>query len=448
MKSVHGELTPPLTAPSPRKRKRGASVNGDSPDRPHPQPNPQVSAKNHSTSLYDHISHILLEEDALRELNKRNRLIHRPSPPSPGSGSIPQRREEVSTELQRFARTGGPNLTDLRGYISPVPDHVTEPQGSDSKNLEMAGKRKADPQGNEQSESQKSRKTDATGAYDANFAICMAEQNVKLPGVDTPQPKNHAGLVAALRQKRPGPTDLNVLDSQWKKYRRKVEDARTESDVQTDAFPTIRGEADYPHTMNKLCTTWAQLFPDVRLKMAKPDFFDGLQPGSEYRLLRQQLNSYVSPAGDAPIMPNFFVEIKPSFGSEGIAIRQALHDGTLGAQGVYQTQKAAAKDPLDGNAHVFSGVFLGASLRLFAHFVSPPTEDEKLHYHMCELDEFVLRKSAEEYAAAIAAFQNLRDYAAKVRTELGREAESKFRALEKAGTLPAPLVAPNPSKEL
>lgn len=448
MKSVHGELTPPLTAPNPRKRKHSASVNGDSfSHRSHPQPNPQVSAKNPSTSLYDHISHILLEQDALRELNKRNRLLPRPSPPSPGSGPLPQCRQEVSTELQRFARTGGPNLTDLRGYISPAPDHVTEPQSPGSKNIEMAGKRKADPQGNEQSGSQKSRKTDATGAYDANFAICMAEQNVALPSRRTPQPMNHADLVAVLRQKRPGPTDLNILASQWEGFLEKIEDSRTESDVQTDAFPTIRGEAPYPHTMNKLCTTWAQLFPDVRLKRAKPDFFDGLQPGSEYRLLRQQLNSYVSPAGDAPLMPNLFMEFKGMHGTEPIATRQALHDGTLGAQGVYKTRQVAGKDPLDGNSCVFSGIFVATTLKLFAHFVSPPTEDEKLHYHMCILGEFLLSKSTEEFAAGIAAFQNLRDYAATVRTELGRETESKLRVLEKAGTLPAPLVAPNPAKE-
>ena len=311
----------------------------------------------------------------------------------------------------------------------------------------MAEKRKADPQGNEQSGSQKSRKTDATGAYDGNFSTCMAEQNVKLPSIDTPQPMNHTDLVAVLRQKRAGPTDPDILTTQWKTFMRKIQDATTETDVQTDAFPTIRGEARHPHTMNKLCTTWAQPFPDVRLKLAKPDFFDGLQPGPEYRLLRQQLNSYVSPANDSPLMPNFFVEIKGIYGTEIIATRQALHDGTLGAQGVYQTQKVAAKDPLDERARVFSGIFIGSSLILFAHFVSQPTEkDGKLHYHMYSLDEFSLRKSADEFHAGITAFQNLRDYAAKVRNELGRDTERKLKDLEQAGALPPPLIAPIPLK--
>ncbi|KAL8794628.1 MAG: hypothetical protein Q9195_002824 [Heterodermia aff. obscurata] len=248
---------------------------------------------------------------------------------------------------------------------------------------------------------------------------------------------NSADILVVLKQKRPGPADPNILSSQ-------VEDARTESDVQNNAFQIICGEANYPTTMNKLCTTWAQLFPDIRLKRAKPDLFDGLQPGSEYRLLRQQLNSCVTPANDAPLMPNFFMEIKGMQGTESVATRQALHDGTLGAQGVYQTQKVAAKDPLDGNAHVFSAI-LGTSLILFAHFVSPPTEEDgKLHYHMCRLDEFALRKSADEFHAGVTAFRNLRDYAAQVRTELALDTESKLKDLEKAGMLPAPLVAPNP----
>ena len=450
MPIVHGELTPPLTAQNPRKRKRGASVNGDLPSgRPHPQSPRQSTAKNLSTSLYDHISHILLEHDALREFNKRDSRISRPAPPSPGSGpsNVPQRRQEVSIELQRFARAGGPNLTDLRGYISPAVEHTEETPSLGNKTSEMAGKRKADLEGNENPQNQKSWKTDATGAYDGNFTICLAEQNVKLPTLNTPQPTNFADLVAIMKQKRSESTDIDGLTSQWQAFMSKIQDAGTEADVQTDAFPTIRGEVGYPHRMNKLCTTWAQLFPDVRLKLAKPDFFDGLQQGPEYRLLRQQLNSYVTPANDAPLMPNLFTEIKGTYGTESIATRQALHDGTLGVQGVYQAQKAAAKDPFDGNARVFSGIFVGFSLILFAHFVSQPTdEDGKLQYHMCNLDEYSLRKSADEFHAGITAFQNLRDHAAKVRIELARETESKLRILEKAGTLPPPLIAPDPPK--
>ncbi|KAL8794627.1 MAG: hypothetical protein Q9195_002823 [Heterodermia aff. obscurata] len=156
MKGVRVELTPPLTAPKHRKRKRSASLNGDPPGRFHTQ----SYAKIPSTSLYDHISHILLEEDALKELDNRNRLIPSPAPLSPASetSSVPQRQHEVSTELQRFARAGSLDVTDLRGYTLPAP------KSSTSKNIELAEKRKADPQCNEQPESQKSRKTDATGA--------------------------------------------------------------------------------------------------------------------------------------------------------------------------------------------------------------------------------------------------------------------------------------------
>lgn len=447
MKSVHGELTPPLTAPKSRKRKRSASLNVDSlAGRPHPQ---EISAKPLSTSLYDHISHIQLEQDALREFNKRNRRVPRPNPPSPGSQhlSIPQRRQEVSAELQRFARTGGPNLTDLRGYKWPAPDRITASQNSNSKNKVMAQKRKADAEGTEQSGSQQSRKTDATGVYDENFEKCLAERNVKRHSVDTPQPTNHANLLAIMEQNRQGPSDPETLASQWKKFLRAIEPGpgATETDVQARAFTKILGDADYPSNMNKFCTTWAQLFPDIRLTQAKPDFFDGLQPGPEYRLLTQQLDSYVCPAKNSPLMPNFFTEIKGPSGTEKVLNLQALYAGTLGARGVYQAQKVAGKDPFDGNAYLFSGTFISTSLRLYAHFVSQPTEEDGLlHYHMHLLHHYPLDNSAGGFLAGVNAFQNLRDHAAKVRMELAHDTESKLKALEKAGTLPPPLVAPDP----
>ena len=65
---------------------------------------------------------------------------------------------------------------------------------------------------------------------------------------------------------------------------------------------------------------------------------------------------------------------------------------------------------------------------------------------MCNVEEILLSKSAEEFAVGTTAFQNLGDHIAKIRTKLPQGIESKPRDLEKAGTLPPPLVAPNPPK--
>ena len=444
MKRVHGELTPPLTAPNSRKRKRSASGNGDSPGRPHPQPTPQSSAKKLSTSLYDHISHILLEQDALREFNKRDRLIPRPPPPSPGSGpsSVPQRREEVSADLQRFARTGGPSLDDLRGYTAPTQITLAEPQHSSSEARRMSPKRKSDAQGETESNSKKSK---TSRAYDANFETMLRTRDIKLPGWDTSRPANFDELVAVMKRPASKPIDQGILNSQYEKIFRSIEQGTSEDKVKTNVFTKIRGDDDekYPNAMNKLCTGWARLFPDVELFRAKPDYLEGLPSDSGTRLLRQQLKPYVAPLEDGPCLPNFFLELKGPVGTIECAKRQALYDGTLGARGMLCARRAATDREFDNIAQTFSGIYASDNLRLYAHWVTQPQGvNSDYHYHMCTLGQYIITTSAEDFQTAVMAFRNLRDHAAQLRTSIANVVERKYRLMEKDKSIPPPLIAP------
>ena len=442
----HGELTPPLTAQNPRKRKRSANEDGgSSSDRSHSQSNSQVPAGNISTSLYDHISPIRLYPHALKEFNRRNDRIPKPTPPSPGSGlsNIPRHCQQVTTELQRFARAGGPDLNDLRGYIVPTTISLRE-----SEDLAMGPKRKAENQHETESDS---KRTKTSRAYDANFETLLETRNVKLPDWDTPRPANYDELVAVMKRPASKPVGREVLNSEYEKIYKCIRQATSEDMVKTEVFTIIRGNDDekYPRAMNKLCTGWARLFPDIELSRAKPDYLEGLSSGSESRLLRQQLKAYVAPLEKGPCLPNFFLELKGPDGTIECAMRQALYDGALGARGMLYARRAATTDnEFDEVAYTFSGIYASENLRLYAHWVTQPLGDNTAyHYHMYLLGQFFMTTSAEDCQTAVMAFRNLRDHAAQLRTSIGKEAERKYRIMEKAKSLPPPLVAPVQSAE-
>jgi hypothetical protein len=62
--------------------------------------------------FYDRLSKIWLTSGALRELNRRNRILHL-------LASLP-RPSAPPKDLARFARRGGPDLSNLRGVMSHV----------------------------------------------------------------------------------------------------------------------------------------------------------------------------------------------------------------------------------------------------------------------------------------------------------------------------------------
>ncbi len=73
----------------------------------------------HPPAFWDRLSEIHLTRKALEEHNRRIRLQRRPSPLSPSSPGRGRAEHLVNTlparGLARFARLGGPDLSDLRG---------------------------------------------------------------------------------------------------------------------------------------------------------------------------------------------------------------------------------------------------------------------------------------------------------------------------------------------
>ena len=125
-----------------RKRKRTAGTTVDSTlKEPTPQKRPRwISATRNGPSLYDYLNrnHIRIDLgiEALEEFDRRDRLTPKPSTPAAlyiarsVPENLPLRRTEVSADLKRFARIGGTDLSDLRGFIRTAPVIMEAEQGS------------------------------------------------------------------------------------------------------------------------------------------------------------------------------------------------------------------------------------------------------------------------------------------------------------------------------
>ena len=399
-----------------RKRKRiaGTTVDSTLKEQSPPKRPRWISATRNGPGFYDlcireHIK-ITLEEEPLQEFNRRDRLTRKLVTPAAAIvpknllENLPLRRTKVSADLKRFARIGGTDLSDLRGFNLP-----------------------RSKQGAEYTEG--TNETGKISPYNDAFVDILRKRNIYPPN-RTLRPSNYEELIALLDQSRSSLHPSNFTEQHFEGFLDAVENARNETTVMADVFTRIKGNTSYPFIMNKLCSNWAPLVTDEALVTPQPDFYDGLRLNSENILINEQFDKLIVPAHDeVPFLPNFFAEVKAPKGIADIATRQALYDGALGARGIYHIRSVTNDNELDGKACTFSATYASGMLQLFAHFVSQPHgPNTALNYHMTNLGAWSL--IGKEFRAGVVAFRNLRHHAYKIRTELAEAAECRLRALK------------------
>ena len=129
MKEANGFVNPLLPGiPNLRKRKRQTSESNSQTGggQSYRLASKQTSGAYYYPTIYDQLSNIKLTRRALKEFDRRNNLSAKPlTPTAPAlvedpTENLPTRCGETSIELQRFARTGGPDLSDLKGFPQPA----------------------------------------------------------------------------------------------------------------------------------------------------------------------------------------------------------------------------------------------------------------------------------------------------------------------------------------
>ncbi|KAF3768323.1 hypothetical protein M406DRAFT_240293, partial [Cryphonectria parasitica EP155] len=358
--------------------------------------------------FWDRLSTIPLIRSALEELDRR--ICEQPAPPPPSSPTEP-----AAQDLARFARHGGPDLRDLRGYPAPVlsKHHTAATMSSLSRSQAI---KSTDPTTvMTKSETTKSRKS---SPYNPGF-----DQHLTDHGIHTiwkSQKLNLEEVKVALMAPRLSLSLSCFSDNAFETFYETNAQAKDKDDVYKYVLPTITSSRkdNYSFTANIAFGNLAPL-TDGTIVAAKPDIALGALPEQLNSTIRSELQHYIIPSTstDRLIAPNFFLEAKGPHGSAAVMMRQARYNGAIGTRAMHSLQNYGQEEPVyDSKAYTYSSTYHDGLLQLFAHHATAPaTSGGQPEYHINKIRIFAMTDMRETFVQGAAAYRNLRDLATQQR---------------------------------
>ncbi|KAH7113469.1 hypothetical protein B0J13DRAFT_460818 [Dactylonectria estremocensis] len=363
--------------------------------------------------FWDRLSKVPLIHSALEELDRRT--CTRPSCPPPSTGLAQDLTPTAPSELARFARHGGPDLQDLRGYPPAASNH--QPSGAMSSSSRSRATESTNPTTLPTTSGTTTTKKSTT-PYNRGFEQHLTDHSVH-PIYSSKEPDLDEAM-AAIGVPRSSLSPSKFSDSAFKTFRESNARAKDEDDVKADVIPTISGPRQANHLLARN-TVFGNLEPltDGTLAPANPDIYYGAYPDELNRSIRDELAGHIIPSTmeDKPMAPNFFLEVKGPDGSAAVATRQARYDGAIGSRGIHSLQNYGREEPqYDDQAHTYSSTYHDGTLKLFAHHVTAPTmSGGRPEYHMTQLRTFGMTDTRHTFVQGATAFRNVRDFAKRHR---------------------------------
>jgi hypothetical protein len=153
--------------------------------------------------------------------------------------------------------------------------------------------------------------------------------------------------------------------------------------------------------------------------LAKPDYYWGAEPGDLNDRVREELSKHIVPRQGLPIVPNFSLEAMGPNGSSAVALRQACHNGAIGARAMQSLRSYGQDVPVyENNISAFSGTYHGGDglLKMYAHSVAQPNgPGTRPEYYMHQLRSFAMTDTADSFRQGATAFKNAMDMTAEFR---------------------------------
>ncbi|KAK8106991.1 uncharacterized protein PG998_009004 [Apiospora kogelbergensis] len=405
-------------------------------------------------SFWDDLPELYLERSALRELDRRNqeqieRIESRKGPVTRCAAALERltpadeylQDPDVLAAVKRFARVGGPDLTDLRGY------YITE-------EASLPRRQTADMDDPLRSES--SARTKSTGPYNRHFLEHLKNNSIYPPlhrfhdGTKVPKPFNIGKIQTTLQERRgsvssvtPGFTDDDFDDfCYWQ------ETARTEVMV----FSDLKSYLDKDKENDK--TTDAEIFffnldpiTNGQITAAKPDYFCYSEKSEIDGPIVKAIGNLILPSRRySYALPNFFIEAKGPQGNAAVAKRQAQYDGALGARAMHslRTYLQPGSDPVyDRKAYTITVTFASGILNFYTTHIdgldyTKNHDEPRPCYVMTKVAGFQMDIDAEQFRRGITAFRNAKRWAERQRKEAIKLANSRNRA--QVGGIGGPIV--------
>lgn len=355
-------------------------------------------------SYWDSLSQLLLTSSSLREFNRRNALLRTQASPN---GDITVTRKHKPTDIIRFARRGGPDLSDIRQHRDP------EEASSTSDTMPRNSKGKAEKR---------------SSAYDGNFEQHLVDNNI-FPDEHprSLRAANHQEWDEVLIQPRASPSRSS--DKSFHSFKKAVRGLRDEDEVMSKALPRLVGEPRHASGQNVRFTNLKQI--TKKIVFPQPDWYEGELPGEGNRTLRKRLNKAIIPSKhkERPFLPTFFAEAKGPHGSPDVAVLQACHDGAVGARAIHSLHSLGGTKAYDGNAYAASATYQGGGdLKLYTHHMTQPRgPGTDPHTHMERIFANNVTNTPRSFREGRTAFRNVADKTDEYRVRFINDANRRNR---------------------
>ncbi|KAF2241478.1 hypothetical protein BU26DRAFT_571944 [Trematosphaeria pertusa] len=392
--------------PQRRKRKRTLEI-ARSTDTLQPPVKRQKRSQRGRTppEFWDNLSRVPLCRRALREFNRRT---IRPVALEPPARSV--LKEDLVKQLKRFARHGGPNLRDIRGYPAPQTEAVRTMSSSQSRSSRSRIGTGTDPSS---APSQSTRKT-TLSSRDPAFEQALIDAGYR-PYNRGPKQNNFEEAKERLAQPRPSLSPSQFSDGAFEGFQSKNDEAKTEAVVRSKVFPIIEGNTTIPSGQDEVFNHVQPLASGI--SNAKPDYYYGSCPTELDPRVRKDLAPYIIPCTDTsrPLLANHFTELKGPDGKASEMKRQITQDLGIGARGMLAIQSyGQAGYTYDGNAYTLGSTYHSGTgtLQLYAmHPTQPEDPSGQPQYHTTQIRSFGMTDTAETFRQGATWYRNSRDLA-------------------------------------
>ncbi|KAF2228941.1 hypothetical protein EV356DRAFT_571524 [Viridothelium virens] len=342
--------------------------------------------------FWDNLSRIPLCRRALREFDRRTA---QPVPAKPTTQFVLL--ENQWKQLKRFARHGGPNLRDIRGYKELEPQRQMSSRQSLSDKSEMRTKRRR------LNATARSRQRTALSSRDPAFEQALVDAQYHPPGHSNREPGNVEEVLERLRRPRLSLSPSVFSHQAFSDFRQMNFNATSEEDVMRDVIPIIRGNTSVPAGGNRLFTNLEPLA--FGIATAKPDYYNGSHPS--------ELDSRVRPDGSA-------AEMK----------RQITQDLGVGARGMLEMQHYGEENKTyDENAYALGSTYSDGQLKIYiCHPTAPMAPGGRPDYHVNQVRSFAMTDTPESFVQGAAAYRNGQDWAEEQRNAVIERVRSQSEA--------------------
>ncbi|KAL9095818.1 MAG: hypothetical protein Q9165_001815 [Trypethelium subeluteriae] len=414
-------------------------------------------------AFWDNLSKVWLTKYALRELDRRNtaplplqrRSIQRTttrgslakgnysSPVLSATDNLPQFPLQHLKDIERFARRGGPDLSDLCGYPEPIPLNQKMSSSRSSSRRGRGSLFSARTSTTERTTTGQTTSTKKSKPTDENYAQNLIDGGI-LPDSyeyssyeEPPAPLNTNNINRALARYRPSLSPSRFPEGAYRDFVRADKRASNENGVCQTVLPEMfraMGGVDRAHS-NILYSNIAPLTDNIA--QAKPDFYYSVPSSSIRRDVRDNLSKHIVPSTETalPAAPNFFLEAKGPNGSPAVAPRQVAHDGAIGARAMQSLRTYRQNETYDNNAYTLSSTYQVGPLKMYAHHPRQPNgPGTRPEYLMHQVKGWNLTGDPETFRQGLAAYENARDWTEEQRNTFITQANTRAAAATAGST--------------